>query len=255
MKHIPRLLFFLVLIFLYLPLLVIIVFSFNTSTHSLIWHGFSLKWYNRLFHDPALSIIATHSFFLAICSAFFSSTLGLCAGLALVSKKQIMKKALHRLVLFAVVIPDILIAICLLIFYRLTHFPLGFWSLCIAHCVLCTPFATITLHMAAQKIHTPLIFAGRDLGASESQILRYIIVPLLLPALCVSFLLCFTLSLDDALISYFVAGPNFDILPLHIYSAVRLGIKPEINALCSLLFISTTIIILTSQLIRRRALS
>ena len=137
-------------------------------------------------------------------------------------------------------------AISLLLLYSFIKIPLGFWTLLLAHITLCIPFVAVTVYARATTLDTDIFEAAMDLGATDFTIFRKIIVPLLAPAIISGWLLSFTLSLDDVMISYFVTGPTFDILPLKIYSMVRMGVKPEVNALCTLLLALTLLIVIIS---------
>jgi spermidine/putrescine transport system permease protein len=132
------------------------------------------------------------------------------------------------------------------------HIPLGFWTLLLAHITLCVPFVTITIYSRIVTLNADIFDAAKDLGATDFSVFIKIIVPLLFPAILAGWLLSFTLSLDDVITSYFVTGPNYEILPLRIYSMVKLGIKPEINALCTILLGVTLILITAAQLALRK---
>jgi spermidine/putrescine transport system permease protein len=148
--------------------------------------------------------------------------------------------------------PDIVMGISLLILFSMLNVPLGFWSLLLAHVTFCIPFVVVTVYSRIMSFDEYIFEAAKDLGAKDAVILSRIILPLLWPALFAGWLLSFTLSIDDVIISYFVAGPDFEILPLKIYSLVRLGVKPEINALCTVTFGLTLLLITLSQIISRK---
>ena len=144
-------------------------------------------------------------------------------------------------------------AISLLLLYTLIKLPLGFWTLLLSHITLCMPYVTVVIYGRITSQDKYIFEAAKDLGASDFMIFRRIIIPLLWPAILAGWLLSFTLSLDDVIISYFVTGPSYEILPLTIFSLVRVGVKPEINALCSVLLILTLFIVLGSQLALRKS--
>lgn len=235
-----------VYIFLYLPIAVVIVFSFNNASHSLVWQGFTLKWYSVLFHNNVLLRTAGHSFLLGILAATTATAIGTLAAVSLFRYHFFGKKILHALIFILILSPEIVMAISLLLLYSFLKIPLGFWTLLLAHITLCIPFVTVTVYARATTLDTDIFEAAMDLGATDFTIFRKIIVPLLAPAIISGWLLSFTLSLDDVMISYFVAGPTFDILPLKIYSMVKLGIKPEVNALCTLLLAFTLLVVMIS---------
>ncbi|MEI8055233.1 MAG: spermidine/putrescine ABC transporter permease PotC [bacterium] len=235
-----------VYIFLYLPIAVVIVFSFNNASHSLVWQGFTVKWYTALFHDNVLLRVAGHSFLLGILAATSATAIGTLAAVSLFRYRFFGKKILNALIFILILSPEIVMAISLLLLYSFLNIPLGFWTLLLAHITLCIPFVTVTVYARATTLDTDIFEAAMDLGATDFTIFRKIIVPLLAPAITSGWLLSFTLSLDDVIISYFVTGPTFDILPLKIYSMVRLGIKPEVNALCTLLLAFTLLVVMIS---------
>jgi len=238
--------------FLYIPLCVVVAFSFNVSQHSLLWHGFSWRWYAALFQDSDLLTSLGHSFLLASLASSIATVIGSIAAISLFRYRFRAKKSLHHLLLVLIVLPDLVLGIALLMLYRISHFPLGFWSLLLAHITFCLPFAAVTVLGRLNGLNKHLLEAGRDLGASEAVLYRQILLPLIWPSLLAAWLLSFTLSLDDVVISYFVSGPDFTILPLQIFSMVKLGVSPEVNALSSLLLMLTLCIVMSSQYLLRR---
>ncbi len=238
-------------VFLYLPLLVVIAFSFNSSPHSLLWHGFSWQWYGQLVDDFDLTVVASHSVWIGFLAATFATAIGAIASVSLACYQFRLKKTLTKMLFMLIIIPDLVLGISLLILFRVLDIPAGFWTLLIAHITFCIPFASITITSRMNLLNKNLIEAARDLGAHDFRIFRRIIVPLLWPAIVASWLLCFTLSLDDVVISYFVSGPDYEILPLTIFSMVKLGVNPEVNALCSIMLVLSLIIVVLAQ----RALS
>lgn len=242
-----------IFLFLYFPIAILIIFSFNDSPFSLIWHGFSLNWYHELFHDVSLLSVSMNSLLVAVLAASSATLLGTLSAICLYRYRFHGKKLLHLLLFFLVVSPDIVMGISLLIFFTAIHVNLGFWTLLISHTTFCIPFVAINIYTRITDLDKNIFEAARDLGAKETIIIAKIIVPLLLPAIITGWLLSFTLSLDDVIISFFVTGPEFPILPLRIYSLVRLGVKPELNALCSTMFAITLLFVLISQLLTRKS--
>lgn len=239
-------------LFFYLPIAVLVVYSFNNSQYSLLWHGFTFSWYQQLFADTSLQIVALHSLIVGVLAATFATMLGTLAAVSLYRYQFYGKQLLHSLIFILVVSPDIVMGISLLILFSTLKVSLGFWTLLLAHITFCMPFVSVTVYSRIIGLDKNIFEAARDLGATDFTVFRRVIIPLLWPAILVGWLLSFTLSLDDVIISYFVTGPNFNILPLQIYSMVRLGVKPEINALCSVLFGLTLVIVMLSQLAMRK---
>lgn len=238
--------------FLYTPIIVLIAYSFNDSAHSLLWHQFTLKWYQKLMVNSDLHIVALHSLVVGIVSATIATFLGTLGAVCLYRYHFLGKKILHSLIFILIISPDIVTGISLLILFSALKVPLGFWTLLLAHVTFCLPFVVVVIYSRLVGEDKNLFEAAKDLGATESIIFQKILVPLLWPAIVAGWLLSFTLSLDDVIISFFVTGPEFDILPLKIFSMVRVGIKPEINALCSVLFVLTLTIVICYQFLTRK---
>jgi spermidine/putrescine transport system permease protein len=239
-------------LFFYVPIIVLIVYSFNNAQYSMVWRGFTWKWYAELFSDHDLWISTLHSFFLSITSASIATFIGMLASVSLYRYRFMGRNFLNALIFILILSPEIVTGAALLILFSFIHLPLGFTSLLLAHVTFCIPFVIVTTYSRLVSFDKNIIEAAKDLGANDTLILRRIILPLLWPALFAGWLLSFTLSLDDVIISFFVAGPEFQILPLQIYSMVRSGIKPEINALCSVLFCVTLSLIVLSQIVLRK---
>lgn len=241
----------LIYIFLYLPIAVVVFFSFNNSYVSLLWHGFTWHWYQVLFHDVDMGIVAWHSLCLGVVAATAASALGLVAAVALFRYNFAGKQAMQLLIFIMIVLPDLVLGVALLILMSLVKLPLGFWSLLVAHITFCLPFAVVIIGNQLRQLDKHIIEAGRDLGATEWQLYYQVIIPLVLPGLVSSWLMSFTMSIDDVIVSYFVSGPNYEILPLKIYSMVKLGVSPEINALCTLLLVLTFAMTLIAYFLQR----
>jgi spermidine/putrescine transport system permease protein len=239
-------------IFFYLPIAVLIAYSFNESQFSLVWHKFSWQWYQQLFADNDLWSATLNSFFIGMVAATLATFIGVLAATSLYRYQFLGKNVLHGLIFVLIAAPDIVLGTALFILFNTLKFPLGFWSLLLAHITFCIPFATVTIYSRATSIDKNVFEAAKDLGATDWTIFFRVILPLLAPSLVAAWLLSFTLSLDDAIISYFVTGPDFQILPLTIYSLVRIGINPEINALCTILFGVTLLLVTISQLALRK---
>lgn len=236
----------------YTPILVLIVYSFNDAKYSLIWRGFTWQWYGELFTDKNLWLSTWHSFFLGIATATLATLIGMLASVTLYRYRFFGRNLLQGLIFILILSPEIVTGAALLILFTSLQLKPGFITLLLAHVSFCIPFVVVTTYSRLFSLDKNIFEAAKDLGAGDFHILVKIIFPLLWPALFASWLLSFTLSLDDVIISYFVAGPEFQILPLQIYSMVKAGIKPEINALCSVLFCVTVLLIILSQFALRK---
>ena len=239
-------------IFLYLPIIVLIVYSFNSSKYGTSWQGFTLEWYRKLYSNSLLMASTKNSFLVAALSASISTLIGTISALGLYSYRFKGRKVFSSIVYVLAISPDIIMGISLLILFNLINLNLGFYSLLLAHITLNLPFVIIIVIARLKTFNKNLINAARDLGAGEWTIFTRIILPLILPSLISGWLLAFTLSLDDVVISFFVTGPNFEVLPLTLFSMAHLGIKSEINALCTVIFAVTLVLIFTSHFIFRR---
>ncbi len=242
---------FFVYLLLYFPILILIIYSFNQAKYSLLWHGFSLHWYQELFQDRGLWSAFFHSACLGLCASLIATTAGLLTCIHLFLHRNRKRRTLFALLLLLVIIPDLVLGVALLIFFNVSGIPLGFFSLLIAHITFCLPFVILTINSRIHTLDANIYYSALDLGASHTTTLLKIILPILWPAVLSAFLLCFTLSFDDVIISYFVAGPDFSILPLAIYSLVRSGVTPELNALCTItFFISMIMVVFANRLAR-----
>ena len=230
--------------FLYCPLLVTFLYSFNTNKYTTAWGGFSLKWYDALLHNTAILDAALNSLLVATCAASLATLLGSLAAVCLKRYRFPGRRALAVGILLLTVSPDIVMGISLLILFIACSIQLGFFSLLIAHTALCAPFVAVTVLARLAEFDEQLIEAARDLGASEAGALLHILLPLTAPAVAAGWLLSFTLSMDDVLISTFVTGPYFEVLPVRIYSMVKLGVKPDVNALSAIMFVLTLSLVL-----------
>lgn len=228
---------------LYAPILVVVAFSFNNSAHSLLWHGFTWHWYYRLFQDQTIFSTVWHSLTVGISASTIATLFGAVAAITLFRYKFFAKRTIYLLFFLLIIVPDIILAITWLLTFLFFHLTLGFWTLLIAHISFCIPFVFVIINSRMHTLNTAIIESAQDLGATEFTIWRKILLPLMLPALIAGWLLSFTLSIDDTIISYFVTGPEYQTLPLKIYAMVRVGMNPEINALCSLLFLFTIVMV------------
>ncbi len=243
---------FLVYAFLYVPLLLLVVYSFNAGRNPYGWQGFSLKWYASLFNNDALLGAAGNSLLLAFTSATATTVIGALTALALHRYPFRGKPLLSGLLFTLMMVPDIVLAIALLLLFIWLGIELGYVSLLLAHVTFSLPFVVVTVYARLAHFNESMVEAARDLGANESTVVRTVILPILAPALLAGWLLGFTLSLDDVVISTFVTGPSFDVLPLKIYSMVRLGLKPEVNALATLLLSISLITLFASYWFSRK---
>ena len=233
--------------FLYLPMAVLILYSFNPSKYALRWEGFSLDWYRSLAADESLVEAALNSLLVAGLAASLACALGTLAALGLHRYRFPGRQLMQGLLLVTLMSPDMVMAVSLLVLFIALRVELGFWTLLLAHATFCLPFVSVTVQARLQGLDRHLLEAAQDLGAGEWQALRRVVLPLAMPAIMAGWMLGFALSLDDVVVSFFVTGPSFEVLPLKIYAMVRLGVKPEVNALAALLFAVSALLVGGSQ--------
>ncbi|MDV2078292.1 spermidine/putrescine ABC transporter permease PotC [Marinobacter xestospongiae] len=252
-RWLPKVYLALVYGLLYLPILVLVVFSFNRSRTGYSWDGLSLHWYQSLFNNHAMVQAMWNSLWLALAAATVSTLIGALTALALHRYRFRGKRVLNGMLFVVMMSPEIVLAISLLALFLMIGLQLGFVSLLLAHVTFCLPFVVITVMARLSGFDERLPEAARDLGASEFTMTRTVLIPVIAPALLAGWLLGFTLSLDDVVVSTFVSGPSYEILPLRIYSMVRVGLKPEVNALGTLLLVCSLMMLMLSQWILTRS--
>jgi spermidine/putrescine transport system permease protein len=239
----------LVYVFFYLPLFVVFLYSFNQNKYTTNWGGFSLRWYQTLAGNTAILDAAINSLMVAVSAATLATLMGTLTAIAVKRYRFPGRRAMYVGVLMLTVAPDIVMGISLLILFIAMKMSLGFLTLLIAHTALCAPFVTVTVLARLAEFDEHLIEAARDLGASEARAFLHVLMPMAAPAIAAGWLLSFTLSMDDVLISTFTTGPAFEVLPVKIYSMVKLGVKPDVNALSAIMFAATLVIVLAAQAI------
>lgn len=237
--------------FLYIPLLTLMVYSFNQARYTTVWKGFTLKWYVRLMENQQLLDAFFNSLTVALVASVIATVIGTLGAFTVSHYRFAGRKIFFGLVYSVMMSPDIVMGISLLMLFVLMGMETGFLTLLLAHVTFCLPFVMVTVHARIAGFDPMVVDAARDLGAGEFRIFSSIILPMILPAVLAGWLLSFTLSLDDVIISFFVTGPEFEILPLKIYSMVRLGVKPEVNALCTILFLLTLVAVTTAHFLTK----
>ncbi|BBC42104.1 spermidine/putrescine ABC transporter permease PotC [Photobacterium damselae subsp. piscicida] len=237
--------------FLYTPIIILIVNSFNASKFGMKWDGFTFKWYEQLVTNDSLMQAAGHSITIAVFSATAAALIGSLTAVALFRYQFKGKKFVTSMLFIVMMSPDIVMAISLLALFLLMGAELGFLTLLLSHITFCLPFVVVTIYSRLKGFDVKMLDAARDLGASEWVILKQIILPLAKPAVAAGWLLSFTLSLDDVIISSFTTGPTYEILPLKIYSMVKVGISPEVNALATIMLVVSLVLVICSQLLAR----
>ena len=234
----------LVYLFLYMPILAVVVFSFNSGEQISVWEGFTFGWYARLFEDAALWRACRNNLMVAGVATVIATLIGTAAALAIERHRFRFRTTLVRVLYLPIIIPDIVLAIALLTFYVQVRVPLGLITVIIAHGVFNIAYVTIVVRARLQGYDNTLEEAARDLGANEWQTFWRITLPLIAPGIIGGALLAFTLSIDDFVITFFTAGVGYTTLSVHIYSLLKFGITPKINAISTMLLANSIVFIL-----------
>ena len=240
-------------LFLYMPILVLMIFSFSASPFSAVWGGFSVNWYVQLFQDTEIARALRNTLIVASFSTLFATIIGTMAALAL-SKFQFRGRSVLETTLnLPIVIPDIVQGISLLMFLVLVvHLALGLPTIIIAHTVFNISYVAVIVRARLHGFDRRLEEAAMDLGATEWQTFWKITFPLIWPGILSGALLAFTLSLDEFVVTFFVTGPGATTLPIQVYSMVKRGVTPEINALATLMLVASILLVTLSILLQRR---
>jgi len=227
------------LVFLFLPLFVIVVYSFNKAK-GMTWSGFSLVWYEKLFFNSTkLWTSFNNSLIIAFASAFVSTVLGTLAAIGVNWYRFRGRTYIQTVSFLPMVLPEVIIGISMLIFFSAVNVPLGMMTIFIAHTTFCLPFVFLMVLARLDEFDFSIIEAAHDLGASEKQTLFKVIIPAIMPGIMSGFLMSVTMSLEDFVITFFVSGPGSTTLPLYVFSMVRYGISPVINALSFIMILGT----------------
>ncbi len=232
--------------FLYIPLVIVVVYSFNDSRLNAEWVGFTFGWYDKLFHNEEMLTAAGNSLLIALVASAVSTLLGTMAGVAMYRYRA---KLLSILVLTPIAIPEILMGVSLLIFFVMLNFTLGLVSVALAHIAFCIGFVAIVVRARLAGMDESLTEAARDCGATPFQAFMHVTLPLIMPGVIAGALMAFTLSIDDFVITFFTAGAGTVTLPLQIYSMIKIAVTPEVNAVSTLLMLLTlALIVIASRL-------
>ena len=228
-------------LFLYIPIIIIIVFSFNTSYTNVHFTGFTLKWYSILIADKTIIAATISSLIIAITASIMSVVLGTLAGIAM---NRFSVPVLSTLIIIPIAAPELFLGITFLLFFVLINISLGYTSVILAHITFCISFVAIAVNNKMQNINENILDSARDLGATEIKVFFFIIIPLILPAIIAGALMSFTLSIDDFTITFFTSGAHVTTIPLVIYSMMKTGITPEINALSTIIITFTVLLVI-----------
>ena len=240
------------LAFLYLPIVILVIYSFNASRLVTVWGGWSLRWYSEFFNDRAMLEAAWMSLRVAMASATIATLLGTLAAVALSRGERFRGRTLFSGMLYApLVMPEVITGLSLLLLFVALNAERGFWTVTIAHTTLTMCFVAVVVQSRLGSLDRSLEEAAMDLGCDPARAFVAVTLPLIAPAIAAGWMLAFTLSLDDVVIASFTTGPGSATLPIRIYSEVRLGVKPEINAICTLVIGLIAVVIVVASLVSK----
>jgi len=243
----------LIIAFLYAPLLILVIYSFNASRMTTVWAGFSLQWFVQVAHNGDIRGAALNSLIIAVAATIASTAIATAAALALERGLLPFGRGLVTgMIAMPLVVPEIIVAITTLVFFSALGMHYGLLNLIIAHTVFCIPFAVLPIRARLLDMAGTLEEAGRDLYADEWQLFRRITMPLLMPAIGAGAIMAFVVSLDDFLISMMVSSAGSTTLPVYVYGMMRLGVTPEVNAISTILLVVSLIFVTAALLLGRR---
>ena len=242
------------LAFLYLPIVILVIYSFNASRLVTVWGGWSIKWYVALLHDEAMLQAAWTSLRIGFLSATAATVVGTLAAVALVRGGRFRGRvAFSGLVYAPLVMPEIITGLALLLLFVAIDADRGFWTVTLAHSTVTMCFVTVVVQSRLLSFDMSLEEAARDLGCTPLKAFLTVTLPLILPAVAAGWMLAFVLSLDDLVIASFTTGPGSTTLPIRIYSEVRMGVKPEINAVSTIMIALVAIGVIVAAWVTKRS--
>ena len=241
-----------ILLFLYMPILTLIVLSFNDAKSMSVWTGFSLHWYQELFQSRLMMGAVVNTFSIAILAALIATVIGTMGVLGMAAMKQRQENVLMGLNNIPMLNADIVTGIALMLFFLMVRWPRGYMSILFAHTVFCIPYVILSVKPRLNKNTDKLFEAALDLGASERYAFRKIVLPELRPGIMSGFLLSFTMSVDDFIITYFTRGAGINTISTLIYSEVKIGIRPSLFALSTIVFVVALVVLLAVNLRQSR---
>lgn len=238
---------YLLLLFLYAPIIVLVIYSFNDSKYRSKWGGFSLRWYKELFADARIMNALYYTISIALIAAIVATLLGTMASIGIFSMGKKSKKIIKNISYIPILNPDIVTGISLMILFIFINIRLGFSTMLMAHITFCTPYVILSVLPKLQQLDGSLYEAALDLGAKPWQAISKVIVPEIKPGIITGFLLAFTLSVDDFVISFFTTGSGVTNLSIQIFSMAKKGINPKINAISTLMLLTVMILLVIIQ--------
>jgi len=250
----PDLFLAVLLVLMYLPIVVIIVYSFNASKISTVWEGISFKWYRALFHDRSMMEAVRNSLILGILSCVNAAVIGTMAAVGMTKISWKSKNIVASLSTAPIMIPEVILGMVFLVFFSFLGLPFGMVTLVLAHTTFCIPYIFTMVRARLVGMDVSLAEAARDLGAGEGKVFFTITLPLIAPAILSGMLLSFAMSFDDVVISIFVTGATTNTLPVKIYTQMKNGVSPEVNALSAIVLFVTVGVLGVAEVIQKKGI-
>ena len=243
-----------IFLFLYIPIGVLIVNSFNASKSRTVWTGFTLDWYAKLFHNETIMTSLLNTLVVALIASVVATVLGTAAAIGIYNMNSVARKFIMNITLIPNVNPEIVTGVSLMLLFVFLKLEFGFTTLILSHITFCVPYVILNVMPKLRQMNRNLCEAAADLGCNQLQVFSKVMVPEIMPGILSGFLMSLTYSIDDFVISYFTSGSTSQTLPITIYSMTRRKVSPEINALSTLIFISVVIILIVKNIIEKKAL-
>jgi len=241
-----------IFLFLYLPIIILVIYSFSGGRNVGVWSGFSTRWYAELLSDQLLISAFRVSLWVAVWSTLIATILGTLAALALERYRFFGRLTFDTVLYMPIIIPDIVMALSTLLFFVTFAVPLSRYTILVTHVAFNIAFVAVVVRARLAEMDKSLEEAAADLGASAWTTFQRITLPILMPGIISGALLAFTLSLDDFVITFFVAGPGSTTLPVRVYSMIKFGVTPEVNAISTLMLAGSTVLVVISLLLQRK---
>jgi spermidine/putrescine transport system permease protein len=241
-----------VLLFFYLPVIVLVVFSFNTSRLNIVWEGFTLQWYVAIWQELGLVRSVGNSLYVAAVTTVLSVILGTGGAWMLYRYRFPALRLVETLVFVPMIIPEVIMGVSLLILFVVIHLELGYTTIIISHVTFCFPFVLVAVQARLAGLDPSLEEAALDLGATPAQAFRQVLIPYLMPAIVAGALMAFSLSLDELIVTYFTASAATRTLPLEIFGRIKKGLDPSLNAISTIFIVATVWFLLVTEMMKRR---
>lgn len=255
-KLLSKVFMYVVLAFLYIPIIVLIVFSFNESKSRANFTGFSLKWYSKLLHNETILTSLLNTVLIALAAAILATVLGTAAAIGINNMRKVSKTTVMNLTYIPVVNPEIIMGVSLMLLFKgmssVFGFQFGFVTLILSHIAFDVPYVIYNVLPKLKQMNPSLVEAARDLGCSERQAFFKVVIPEIMPGVFSGFLMSITYSIDDFVISYFTSGSSVETLPITIYSMTRRKVSPEINAVSTIIFVAIIAILIIKNYVENR---